>query len=438
MKYLEHVKSAVLLLLIIMSLTLTFSIWTYSPSYEKIEDPVVNIAIAEKKRMEDVIKPYRLIVNQGDVLRGTSSSTVIEREINTMKAWEIQTVTLLNNQANAKLINEYVSGPDRMTFFYPAGVPIKTLATILPFTDTVFPESSFNRLVIDWSKGSKEGIYVYFINTTTHKVYQAAVDKEDRDAYIERLNSQLTSLPVYNEIERAGKLSLYISGSPEKLTRSTYYMEDIPTDRFKNALFSNPSLVRTNPLRTNGLEYTDDSAMMEVDFQNRSLNYVHPASESNISINPSDLIQNSLSFVNEHDGWTDDYRYSRLNINNQQVVYQLYFSGLPVFSNDTATEIIQYWGVNRVYRYNRPYYTLSPLPTKQEVVLPSGQEVYDLLSFIPDNYISSITDLTLGYQLSRNENQPLITLEPNWYYSLNGTWIRVSEEILGGGRSGLE
>ena len=43
----------------------------------------------------------------------------------------------------------------------------------------------------------------------------------------------------------------------------------------------------------------------------KRLSYVHPAAESENSGIPSELIQNTLNFVNEHDGWTDDYRYSR-------------------------------------------------------------------------------------------------------------------------------
>ncbi len=438
LKYLEQVKSAILLLLIVMSLTLTFSIWTYSPSYETIDAPIVNIAIAEKRKMEDVVKPYRVIISQGDNLRGSNSSSIIDREMNSMKSWEVQTVELLNNQATASQINEYINGSNKMTFFYQAEVPIRTFASILMFGDTIYPDTSFNRLVVDWSKEAREGISLFFINTNTQKVYRAGVEKEDRNAFVERINSQVRTLPIYNEVENKGKLSLYVSASPEKLTRSTYYMEDIATERFKNALFSNPSLVRTNPLGTSGLEYTDDSALMKVDFQNRNLSYFHPASESSYSISPAELIQNSLGFVNEHDGWTNDYRYTRMNPTNQQVIYQLHYAGLPVFSYDTATEIVQYWGANRVYRYNRPYYTLNSLPINKEVVLPSGQEIYNLLSVLPDVRISSINDIMPGYQLSRNTNQPLVTLEPTWYYSLNGTWIRISDEILGGGKSGLE
>ena len=69
LKYIEQVKSVILLLLILLSFTLTFSIWTYSPSFDPNETPVVDIAIAEKKKLEDVVKPYRLMLSQEDVIK---------------------------------------------------------------------------------------------------------------------------------------------------------------------------------------------------------------------------------------------------------------------------------------------------------------------------------------------------------------------------------
>ena len=133
----------------------------------------------------------------------------------------------------------------------------------------------------------------------------------------------------------------------------------------------------------------------------RRISYVDPAAESEIPVTPEELIQNTVNFVNEHDGWTDDFRYSRINPITQQVNYQLYYLGLPVFSDDTSTEIIEYWGKNRVYRYIRPYYILDvPLKTI-DTQLPSGQIAYETISEIPEMDSSTIVDIVAGYYLSQ-------------------------------------
>ncbi|MEI4771007.1 two-component system activity regulator YycH [Psychrobacillus sp. FJAT-51614] len=442
LKYIEQVKSVILLLLILLSLTLTFTIWTFSPSYNTNDTPIVDIAIAEKKKMEDVVKPYRLLYSHEDKLTGSTSPLILEKVFSSMKTWELQTVEPLKNKISFQQINEYIRTPNRLTFFYPAEVPIKTFSKILSFDDRNLPDASFNRLVIDWNKTPDEEVHLYLINTIKQKVYTTHVDKVDKETFSANIYKQSISLSPYNEIEREGQLSLYASNNPENIMGFTYYLEDISVapEKFRNALFSNPSLVQSNPKGTSGKEYSDDSALMIVNYMPLELRYVHPASESNNAGNPAELVQQTVNFVNEHNGWTNEYRLHRINPATLQVSYQLYLYGMPVFSKDTSTEIMQQWGENRVYRYNRPYYTLNestPIKTR-DVPLSSGQATYDLISTISDINMSSVDEILVGYNLSKDDEQPLLNLEPSWYYLINGSWKQVSPELLGGGNYGLE
>ena len=440
LKYIEQVKSIVLLLLILLSLTLTFSIWTYSPVIQPNEGTTIDISIAEKKNMEDIIKPYRMIISQEDSLKGSFDSQPIEFVLNKMKTWEIQTIELAMNKVDTNQINEFIKAPNRASFFFAADVPIEILGNILTFPDQHFPEAYFNRLIIDWNEDIPDSMTLYFISTSQQKIYKATAAKADKLGFTERILEHAEKMQVYNEIVRNNKLSLYVSSIPENIINYTYSIKEIESDKFKDALFNNPSLVRSNPVVMGEQQFTDDSALMNVNFTFKSLNYVHPASENENPGNPVDLIQNSLNFVNEHNGWTDDYRYSRMNTATRQINYQLYFDGLPVFSKDTLTEISQYWGIDRVYRYYRPFYTLDvPIPWEtREVQLVSGQSIYDFLSTATDINVSSIDDVVIGYYLSRDDGQSLFNLEPSWYYLESGSWVRVSPELLGGAKFGLE
>ncbi|WP_177184500.1 YycH family regulatory protein [Psychrobacillus sp. OK032] len=438
MKYIEQVKSVILLLLILLSLTLTFTIWTYSPSYDLNETPVVDIAIAEKKKLEDVVKPYRLMLSQESSLKGSDNTQITEDVLMWMKNWEIQTVELLNNQASDQQINDYIKTLNRITFFFPAEVPFKIYNNILTFSDYNLPNASFDRLIVEWSENASDKMNIYFISTTTKKVYMANIGQADQEDFIRRIKNQTMDLPVYNEIVRENRLSLYVSTSPQTMSSYSYIEEEIAPEKFKNALFTNPSLVRSNPLGVSGREYTDDSALMNVDYLSKRLSYVHPASESDKVGKTDELIQQSLNFINEHSGWTDDYRYSRINNSTKQVSYQLHFQGMPVFSKDPETEINLSWGTNRVYRYIRPYYAIADAQKGREIQLRSGQDIYNLIHALYENKVQSIDDIAIGYNLSRNGQQPLLNLEPSWYYLSNGSWTRVTPELLGGGKFGLE
>ena len=439
LKYIEHVKSVVLILLILFSFTLTFSIWTYSPVIPTNEGTTVDISIAEKKKMKDIIKPYRMIVSQDDGLKGSFASKPIEFVLDNMKNWEIQTVELASNKVDLNQINEFIKYPNRLSLFFTADVPVDVLGNILNLSDENFSEAHFNRLIIDWNENTPDSMIIYFISTSQQKMYTATAEKVNKAGFTNRILKHTETMQVYNEIITDDKLSVYVSSTPENILSYTYSIKDVNTEKFKDALFNNPNLVRSNPVSMNEQQFTDDSALMKVNFSTRRLNYVHPASENENPAKSVDLIQNSLNFVNEHNGWTDDYRYSRMNTDDRQINYQLYFAGLPVFSRE-ITEISLKWGVDRVHQYIRPLYTLTaavPLKTR-EVQLASGQSIYDFLSTATDINMSTIDDVVVAYDLTRDETESQFILEPSWYYLESGAWIRISPELLGGAKYGLE
>ena len=76
LKYIEIVKSIILLLLIAMSILFTFAIWTYTPSYETSEHlPTVDISIAKRMSIDEIIKPYKAVFNFDEKLTGTLNPT---------------------------------------------------------------------------------------------------------------------------------------------------------------------------------------------------------------------------------------------------------------------------------------------------------------------------------------------------------------------------
>ena len=145
-------------------------------------------------------------------------------------------------------------------------------------------------------------------------------------------------------------------------------------------------------------------------------------------------------FVNEHGGWTDEYRFNNMNIKARYVKFQLYVRGLPVLGGTTLTEIEQVWGDEAIYQYKRPYYTLDEsLPSETETVtLLSGTEVAEQLMNSTEVDFSTIEEIIPAYYMEHDTELNIYMLEPFWYYLKNGKWSRFSPEQLGGGKIGLE
>lgn len=122
-------------------------------------------------------------------------------------------------------------------------------------------------------------------------------------------------------------------------------------------------------------------SLMTLDTNLKSLNYVYPAAESGIRIEPSKLLKDSFEFINEHGGFTADFRYASTSTNKNQMDYQLYLQGLPVYSNHVITRMTTIWGDSRIFHYKRPYFSLDmDIEAEKEIKeLPSGVNIAERL-----------------------------------------------------------
>jgi regulatory protein YycH of two-component signal transduction system YycFG len=441
LKYIEHAKTIFLTLLIVLSVTLTFTIWTYTPTYDTIEQtPVVNILIAESKRVDDVIKPYKMITSRETNMAGSMTPFDLERVVNVMKGWEISDLTLEDNDLTDDELNNLIGTDHRYTLFFPDDVPFPVYDNILPFSITNIPEDGFDRLIVNWNRSNNDQLKVYFASSKTNTLYSAVARDVDWELFEQKVVGPTVDFSKFTEIQRKGKLSLYVSAQDVESIRYTYYLKEIDTKRFQDALFSDSSLVRQSPVGTTNEEYSDGTSLMNVNLLERTLSFVNPSAETSVPAIPSKLVFDSLYYVNEHGGWTDEFRFAKINPANQQIDYQLYLLGYPVFSTETSTKITTFWGDPGIYNYLRPYYTLDlSLPFDTVIsTLPSGEKASRVMQMLKEIDFNNVDELTPGYHLTRDNEKRLLILEPSWFYLSNNQWIRLSSEDLGGGQFGLE
>lgn len=433
LKYIEPAKTIVLFLLVIMSVTLTLSIWTYPKSFETNEQATtVNISIAEKRTIEDVIKPYKVLFNFEEGLRGSNSTNEIDQIIDVMKGMTITNVSLADINYNQDKLDALMRKQNGFTFYFHGEVPFRVYDDVLDIEETV-PEATFDRLVVEWNQGNA-ALDVHFISRTNKVRYSAKVKGYDSQSFNRSVVLKAFSYDEYKEIGPESPKFIAVPTKPVETIRSTYYYEEISPSSFRDALFNDPNAVNRNQAGQNIEEFTDDHALMTINTSLKTLNYVHPVAEGDEIAIPSTLLTNSLEFVNEHDGWTDDFRYMHMNPLSRYVKFQLHFQGLPVIGDMASTEITQIWGDSKIFRYMRPYYMIdSTFHSEQEnIQLSSGIEVVEMLMTSETIDFSAVDEITPGYYLKRDKEENLFTMEPTWFYLMKGYWNRYSPEQLGG------
>ncbi|RNF39914.1 YycH family regulatory protein [Planococcus salinus] len=441
MKYIEQIKSIILFLLILLSLALTFTIWNFTPSFEELESATpVEVSIGESKSAEEVIKPIKVLYHSFDVVTGTTEQEKIDALVTLMGEWQIRDITQVEEGASPTVLSSYMHGPNRTVLYYPGTVPFPVFDVILQIDENTIPEASFDRVVIERGTDERSPLTAYFINSTSGGVYQGIVAAEELEEF-QDLIVQALDYESYITDDAIGVLPIYVPENGTEEVAYSYLMEEIASRSFRNGLFDDPANVQSTGDILDE-EYTDDSAVMRLDDEDKMLTYIQPRAETTDPAIPSDLLFDTVNFVNEHGGWTNDYRYFGVNALNQQIDYRLFVSNKPVFSDTTATKMELTWGadagVEQIFSYRRPYYLLESAVETNTVELASGEVILSGISRLENLDPSSVTDIIQAYELTRNDADQLIQIQPMWYVKVSGTWQPLTSETLGGSQLGLE
>lgn len=444
LKYIEQIKSVVLFVLVLLSITLTFSIWTYKPNYETIEKTKsVPISVEEKHQLVDIIKPYRMVFHENGEWRGTDRYGEMKSILNQMQNWQVSNPLLVSNNVNSTRVNRLVGGENQFTLFFPGEIPYSIFQSLLPTSQEKANDMSFNQMIISWNQlSNSEELTVLFVNTKKNQVYKAKIHVNSESIFMKQVVEQSHNLEEYMAFTRDRESTIYLPAKESKMMQYTYLISTSSIDRFKNALFSNPKIVKNSVDDANAEEnYTDGVSMMTINNNKRILDFVNTAaSDHHDVLDKSKLILNTFDFINEHGGWTGDFRYDSLNVSTNKVVYQLYIEDYPVYADSlvTSTQIETVWGDNRIARYTRPYYKLVSVPENNALTIMDGQDVVEKLMKSNKVDFKDIEEIRTGYYLTKNERPNVFILKPTWFYLVNGKWTALSPTNIGGGQVGLE
>ncbi|MBW8347974.1 hypothetical protein K0H71_00770 [Bacillus sp. IITD106] len=444
MRY-ETVKSIVLTVLVFLSIFLTWSLWTYKPKYEFPDTKFVHkISIADQKDTAELIKPLKVLFHIDDEVYGTVLDEDINSILSQMSEWNIY------NLGGARIldpekIDELSHDGNMVEITYPDSVPFALYKGVLHFEGDVLPNASFDRIVIDLDGDEKSGSSISFISTSEGREYKSNVNAEKVAALLKSTREKKKAYDEYTAIELEGsegqKRTIYVTTKEKEMSVYQYPVEYFSPEKFKSALFRDPAKVKRDGLSA-GEQYTDDRSVMNVDYTTNMIEYINPGLEASTetSLTNSDVLKRSIDFVNEHWGWTGNYRYFDMSVYEKKTVFQLFRNNFPVFNEQGMANILLYWGSEEIYRYKRPYFSNQLELKGRTEKVPSGESVLNKLLEDPNFNVDTFETMLIGYKLSKvdSDNTSVINLEPSWYYLYGGSWIRFDLDDKRGDTGGLE
>ncbi|RBP86730.1 regulatory protein YycH of two-component signal transduction system YycFG [Cytobacillus firmus] len=442
----ENIKTIILTILVVTSVLLTWNLWTYQPNFEPIEkaNTVKEVTVAEKKDVNQIVKPDTLLFHLGEKQTyGTVSPAEINKIIKEISDWNFADFENITDETGN--LPSFVHDEGNAVLVFPDSVPIDLYKSVIKIGDQNLTNFQFDRIVIDTRAVDKKDGNVDFVSMDTLQVYRSHVPV----SFIQNFKSQFFNLSEYNPEFKAyfaykpsDKKTIYLPSQDTKMARYQFLEKKLDSEQYKNALFSDPSVVQKS-FQQSEEEYNDTLSLLRVNYDKNTLSYVKPASADSQTFAPGDLLKKSIDFVNAHAGWTDNYQFADIDQLNHKVIFRMYdSSGYPIFSDDPKlSEIRQVWGQNEIYEYSRSNFQLGlSAESPTEVSLSSGTSVMDYLSGLKGFDPDLLENVMLGYKmmLVKEAQTTFIRLEPSWFYRYDGTLKSITLDESGGMNNGLE
>ncbi|MED2784496.1 two-component system activity regulator YycH [Bacillus thuringiensis] len=432
----ENFKTIVLINLVVISLFLTFNLWTYVPDSTSMQNAkfVQGNEGTNQTKISDVVRPTSIIVHKDKNHYGSRREADIESIYKPLEVGELHEFREISITKGDFL--SYVHGEGKIELVFPTDIPFDAVKSMFNMKEkSTDKPKHFNRILLDPSRSKDQEIKINFVSDGDNfKIYEAKLSGVYLKDIVNAQNQFIVSAKPYFDYQINDMKKLFLPDGTTELNNITYISSNLAVDTFKNALFSDPRYL--SPITEISKEtFTDGIRSMEIENDRHMLNYKNSSVLTEKTIDNLMLLQKSFEFVSGHSGSLDSYRLDYMN--KGETVFRLHEDGYSVFNTDGLAELRQKWGSEEVMEYERPLLSLNTKGIEQKVTLPSGHVVIASLENNPEIKKQVIKDIGIGYKLSLDGQ--VVRLQPIWYVKLveGETGKQKIYECSEGGLNGL-
>lgn len=421
----ETIKTFILAVLVALSFLLSYILWSYQPKYEMFYDAsyISEVDIGGSERTKNdlvlpshiVFQKYNAHLGKNDIFGFTNPSDeqIFYKEI---ASWSLADVNIYENQSDNITLEE----DHFVEIIFPSVLSAQLLESIFTITDEVeLPMWSFDRAYIMIHDDADLSVRINSLDN--REQIDAKVEKAGAFQTIVRYDEKHPNLQTFIKVP-FGEQPIYIPEQVENVTKKTLVANQIDTDLFINALFSNPSLVKPNQQEA---FFTDGQRGMRLFQEGRYLEFIQPIETNDDKLNAEELVDKSVSHINEHKGWLNEYHFDTVNPSNGKVQFRLHYDGVPVYDFNNLSIIEQVWREQELYQYRRSLLNIGHLLNTSEVSVPTGDEIIYTLENAEEYDLDKLTDIRLGYYLNYIDDAHSLTLEPMWFMRYENSWVRI-------------
>ena len=416
----ETVKSVVLGILVLMSLTLSYLIITYQPDYEIFTKRSTQKSVeSDKNSLLNFLIPDSVVKNyegsreepivQNSITKVASVDAVKNKRVLKDLLWIISDSESTESRVRNRNIEDITTNNvEKIMINYKVTLD-SALVKPLFFSE----ENSNISLEFDTIVLLKERPNMIYLYKKDDKNYLQITVKEK---VYDSVNA------IFNENKHEyGKYSLnnkfiYVKEKTDNLTIDEYSIEDVNMNKLARGIFDKKDNIRVS----SNNEMTDGYGILKP--QGNRIIYTNPSSEDGKEVDATTAVTNAINFLEL--GYNEDVSYQVTTALEGITILQQTYKDSIVFSKDGSAEITVEDNTNGIYRLTSPRRISKAYLSSKTLGTYDIERIEYIINYLYKHVeLQSVDDIVLGYEKSYNKSKNTCSYIPTWYIKYNDRYV---------------
>lgn len=425
----SRMKHILLTVLIGLSLFLSFQLWTAGGDFREPTSGgggAVPSSLVDRT-MTEVFAPSQIIwhrsMNDMKVeIDPHEMSDWIEEHFNTMSFGEVANPQRFSREA----YRENLSSGEWVEFLFNAPIPFGLFESAFDDLPTDYENRTFTRLFMN-RNNPEQAVFFDSINELYYSVEESSFSEDSLNDLLFGSGNELMEVQPVD----VGQDVIYLPTEEIEVEYQDYLVERLPNNLFINQFFADTSEVDAR--RTGQtLRYIDLTTEVRINDANNTLTYMRQRTDMG-QMTFSERLTSSFQELRQIENWTETVHYEGFTPATNEVVFQRYIQGKPVFSHQqqesTVLITVVESGRTDLRLPLRVVQTPLALTGERTATLPSGLEVVESLSVV-NGGLEDIQNIRIGLTwIESEEDSRVVHFEPNWYVQSGDVWYELNRYI---------
>ena len=416
----EAVKSIVLVILVLLSLALSYLIITYQPDYEIFTKRATQKAVdSNKNDLLNFLIPDSVVKNY----EGSREEPIVQNSIT--KVASVDAVKnkkvlkdLLSILSDGEIVESSVrnrniedittNNVEKILINYQVTLDTALVKPIFFSEENSNISLEFDTIVL--LKDRPNMIYLYKKDDKNY--LQITLKEEIYEKINSKFNERKQSYAKYSLNNRF----IYLKEADEDNIIDEYSAEEVNLNKLAKDIFEKKDNLRIS----NEDEVTDGYGILRS--INNRLVYTNPSNEGGREVGATVAINNTMNFLEL--GYIGDTNYQLTTALEGIIIFQEAYKDSIVFSKDGHADIISEDNSGGIYKLTSPKKLTKTYLSSREAELYSVEKTEYVINYLYDKVnLKEIDDIVLGYDKIYNKDRNSFSYIPAWYVKYNDRYV---------------